>query len=1140
MLTQALIAAAGTVTPTPAPDPEAGNNFSLAAITRDADPVWPRAFAPAVRSYSGEYQQLGCLVYDWEHNNRIWIHHTNDNTIRQYNLTYPGYVSNVAVSGISLSMSGIETTPKAFTFGASGSKLYVVAATRIRQFALSTAYDVSTATLEKTLDLVPITVISDTGPNPYGIQFNHTGRKMYWGGRFYNSNTNWAYGILQFTLSTAWDIETATWDGQSTFPRLQLGGMGTMTTPLNVRSLTYSNDGFKIFAAIGQRSASSSNQVGRYYFYQINLQDSAQLGYVDSVTKIDLGSSTDVTYVNPEQTRLYTIYGGYIRQYNFGVAGDSSTLGYAGAYHVGVGSLINESYPTAIAFSYDGTRAYLGCSGQNRIFLLRLDYPWEIATAQWEGAKSIKFYNLTKIESGPTAIYWSPDGYRLYLTGVYSGGGRFLRELLVDQPFTFAGIRVLARRSVPYATHMSFSPDGSVMLIVSLYNDRVYSYFGGSFSPMGMSAGPTLYISNPGAAAFHGNGNLLYISSGSRIYEYRLRSPFNITKPTYTKYNYSVGTSVKAMQFSPDGSSVILGFSSQAGNLRQLFLSNPWDFRSVYARFDISVRPLTRDWVGLQALVGFNVSQDGSRLSVLTSKDNIFMYTLNQNWTLSSVVYESGDPDYIDTVITGYVNSLYNVRSISFSPDGLNMYAAQERTSEGGRYGTDGSKVVQFRLRDSWDLNYAAPTGTLYFNSYHIGTGAAYSFDMALDGSHFLLGTETNITKVPLSTPFQVQTAQNPSRTNTPGTWSYSSTETVSDFYIRPDGGKFYLTVSSRSSVYEYNLTTAYQIYTGVSPGVGAGRGISNVVSCKFNASGTAAYPVHAMNLFSRLQLTSPWSIASASIINPIYGTPTRGSGWETYYNTSLYNCFKFGANGARMITVYTGDGYQRINNLTLNGNYNINTPVSVGTWVPVEPTIKNISFRYDGFAIYITSYSNNRGPARIIEYETNTPWTALNAPTRGQITRQVRYLATAPETLPRAFVMRPDGGQIWILGSSRRTIRSYNLLIPYNISSAIFVYEMGIAADRGGSYPVDLLFSSFGKKFLIAETAPSSVSTGGAIHEYRCTRAFDISSAEWVRTYHYGNISHNTKLGGIDVSHDGKLLFTMGGNLMFSFKLSD
>jgi hypothetical protein len=128
----------------------------------------------------------------------------------------------------------------------------------------------------------------------------------------------------------------------------------------------------------------------------------------------------------------------------------------------------------------------------------------------------------------------------------------------------------------------------------------------------------------------------------------------------------------------------------------------------------------------------------------------------------------------------------------------------------------------------------------------------------------------------------------------------------------------------------------------------------------------------------------------------------------------------------------------------------------------------------------------------------------------------------------------------MWILGASRRTIRAYRLVVPFDISSAVLEFELGIAADRGGSYPADMIFSTLGKKFLIAETAPNSVTTGGAIHEYRCTRSFDISSAEWVRTYHYGNISHKTRLGGIDVNQDGTKLFTLGGDLLFSFTLTD
>lgn len=1135
MLVQALIAAAGTVTPTPRPDPEAGSTFSLANITRDAETNWPRVFPPTVASYSGTYHQLGHLVYDWETNTRFWLHHTNNNTIRQYDLPYAGFVSNVLTTTNQLSLSSVDAQVNAFTFGAAGTKLYVVGRYYLYEFNLSTAYNVATANLVQSLDMRPITVLSDTNPNMFSLQFNYTGRRMYLGCRFYNEVSTWMYGVLQFTLSSAWDISTAIWDGTRSSSRLQLKGVGQITSPTQVRSVNISQGADKIFAVVGSQSSSSSG-VGRWWFYQIDLVESNQFGYVNNAYKLDFNFAT--SYVNLDQTRAYFIGNGYIRQYNFGTPGQANTLGYGGAYNVGIGSSVNERYPECIAFSYDGTRAYVGASDQNKIFCLTLSYPWEISTAEWRGAAAIAYKNLGNFDSGISGIYWSPDGYQLYILGF---NRRAIKQLSVNTPFTFDGIRETASRTVPYANSLHFSSDGTIMLVVGTTSGYIYKYSGPAFSPISMSYVGSLNYGGAYCAAFNGSGSHLWIAYNGSIYEYKLRSDFDIIKPKYTGYRYLMGTTARCMQFSPDGYSLFISVWNSTGGMRQLFLSNPWDLRSVYSRYDINLKPISQDWQAIPGgtIFSFNISQGGDVLTVVDSRTNVFNFELGQPWTLSSVSAASGIADFLNTPTDNYITTLYNIKSLAFSSDGLRLYAAQSYTTEGGRFGTDGAKIIQYNLNAPWDINYAGAGTALYLSS-NFGTQSGFCMDIAPDGTYILVGYENQITRIPLSTPYELGTAQTVPRTGIAGSWGFSSSENTTDVYMRPDGGKIFVSSPTRNNITEYNLTTPYQIHTATLPASNYVKGFSSILNCKFNAGGTAAYMMHATNLVSRVELGSTWNIATATIVNPFYGAPTRGRGWDSYYNTNSYNVFKIGANGLRMITVYTDGSYQRINNLALNGEYNITQPTSVATWVPIEPTIKNIRFRYDGLAIYMVSWSNRYGPARVIEYETNTPWTANHSPSRGYITRQVRYLSTAPETLPRSMAMREDGGQIWILGASRRTIRSYQLLQPFNISSAIFDYEMGIAADRGGTYPVDLIFSPMGKKFLIAETAATSVTTGGAIHEYRCTRPFDISSAEWVRTYPYGNISHNTRLGAIDVSHDGRRLFAMGGNFMFSFRLTD
>jgi len=88
-------------------------------------------------------------------------------------------------------------------FKSDGTKMYILYGTSIYQYSLSTAWDISTASYDnKSLD------ISGQDGNMCDISFNSNGTKMLLIGA---SNDK----VYQYSLSTAWDISTASYDNKS-------------------------------------------------------------------------------------------------------------------------------------------------------------------------------------------------------------------------------------------------------------------------------------------------------------------------------------------------------------------------------------------------------------------------------------------------------------------------------------------------------------------------------------------------------------------------------------------------------------------------------------------------------------------------------------------------------------------------------------------------------------------------------------------------------------------------------------------------------------------------------------------------------------------------------------------------------------
>jgi DNA-binding beta-propeller fold protein YncE len=122
-------------------------------------------------------------------------------SVYQYTLGTAWDVSTATYASLSKSVVAQDTGPYGLTFSPDGTKMYIVGITTdtVYQYTLGTAWNVSTATYAS---LSKSVVAQDT--YPAGIAFSPDGTKMFMVGRF-NQN------VSQYTLSTAWNVSTATY-----------------------------------------------------------------------------------------------------------------------------------------------------------------------------------------------------------------------------------------------------------------------------------------------------------------------------------------------------------------------------------------------------------------------------------------------------------------------------------------------------------------------------------------------------------------------------------------------------------------------------------------------------------------------------------------------------------------------------------------------------------------------------------------------------------------------------------------------------------------------------------------------------------------------------------------------------------------
>ena len=111
-------------------------------------------------------------------------------------------VGAAVYNGVSFSVTAQDTSPYGIAFKSDGTKMYMVGLTNdtVYQYSLSTAWDMSTASY----DTVSFSV-SAQDTSPTGIAFKSDGTKMYMVG--VTNDT-----VYQYSLSTAWDMSTASYD----------------------------------------------------------------------------------------------------------------------------------------------------------------------------------------------------------------------------------------------------------------------------------------------------------------------------------------------------------------------------------------------------------------------------------------------------------------------------------------------------------------------------------------------------------------------------------------------------------------------------------------------------------------------------------------------------------------------------------------------------------------------------------------------------------------------------------------------------------------------------------------------------------------------------------------------------------------
>jgi len=251
---------------------------------------------------------------------------TGANVVTGYDL------ANASYDSVSFSVASQETNAQEIFFKDDGTKVYLIGVTndKIYQYSLSTAWDISTASYDS------VSFSTATQENtPTGLFFKPDGSKFYLLG--FQAKT-----VFQYSMSTAWDVSTASYDSVS---------FSVYTEESNPRDVSFKPDGTKMY-----------------------------------ITGID---------------------GDDINEYSLSTAWDVSSASYVANFSV----VTEELNPNSLSFNPDGDKFWMVGLTSDSVFQYSLSTAWDISTASYD---SISF-SVASQASSSSSIRFKSDGTKMYI-----------------------------------------------------------------------------------------------------------------------------------------------------------------------------------------------------------------------------------------------------------------------------------------------------------------------------------------------------------------------------------------------------------------------------------------------------------------------------------------------------------------------------------------------------------------------------------------------------------------------------------------------------------------------------------------------------------------------------------------------------
>jgi len=839
---------------------------------------------------------------------------TGNNMLFQYSLSTAFDLSTASYDAVSFDLSGENDFSRGIAFNNDGTKLFTVATANnsVFQYSLSTSFDISTASYDS--------VSFDTSgqeSSPTSITFNNDGTKMYIVGDFNSTGTFYSY-----TLNTAFDLSTVSYDSfsfdmssEDTEPTgIAFNADGTklyMTGQVSNSVYQYSTSkealvlGSGSFAStdVGKRVVGNGGEAiltaadgsyelqtafnddstiaaGDWSMFALDVADNADLGLTLSGTTLidsfDLeGSSYNNKSVNvgnlantfsishffkPDGTRLFTTDESNIYELTLSTPWDIVTASYTNVNQ----SFTADGYSVkvkAFFFRDDGLKLYLLDTSIDEIYEYDLSSPWDITSSSYSGNL---FSTASDINNLVPSIAFKPDGTKMYAAN--SNPNKYIIEYNLSIPWDIStasfNFQINVDDNLSDPSQFFFSSDGKYLFIFDNNPEEIFKYklsvpwelpqavFSGESTSIieGLLSGTLLRV-----FSFGKNDTKLFVGqSDSILYEIDAGQISNFI-PTDANHTAITSTSIDTELWTDINSMT----ADDASNEGAVYYAVSTDGRTTWKIIDDTEgeRAIVRNNAGTWEV---NDASDYGTETWVAASENDEFYALEEavdvDTAQSTILVAT-----IDTNAWSYNNVSFDTTDQIFNP--IDGFFNNDGTKIQILFG--GEVIHQYSLSTPFDLSTISYDNVSYDLTSELGNPEGFTFRN--DGTKMYVVTQTDdsIYQYSLSTPFDLSTVSYDGVSYFTGI----DVNKNGDIEFNSEGTKFYIVDIGSNSVYQYGLTTPFDISTASYDSVefDFSNQTTNAEGFTFNSDGSYMYIIEQSGNVYQYSLSTSFNISTAA-----------------------------------------------------------------------------------------------------------------------------------------------------------------------------------------------------------------------------------------------------------------------------------